>query len=144
MRRLKIVVLLFSFLALFAGCSRTESGQPQQIENLKQQLLDKNSIEKIKAILEIEKIKNKQILVQLIPVLINALDDTTTIKIPVKINENPRGKEAVWVTYRVSTPANEAVVVLKNITGQNFGGEKSKWQDWWEKNKERVGGKDEK
>ncbi len=133
--RAVVIGIIFFMLAPFfsIGCSEGRTKQTQQARNLTQQLESKDPIVKIKAILEIEKIKDKQILIQLIPALINALDDTTAISIPVKFEENPRGKEAVWVTRQVSSPAREAAAVLKKISGKDFREDTAKWQEWWEK-----------
>jgi hypothetical protein len=40
---------------------------------------------------------------------------------------------------RVSTPAREAVAILKRISGQDLGEDSTNWQEWWEKNKEKLG-----
>jgi len=140
-RAVVIGIIFFMLVPFFSiGCSEGRTKQMQQARNLTEQLESKDPIIKIKAILEIEKIKDKQSLIQLIPALINALDDTTAISIPVKFEENPRGKEAVWVTRRVSSPAREAAAVLKKISGKDFGEDTAKWQEWWEKNKMRIKG----
>jgi hypothetical protein len=72
-----IVGLIFS-----VGCSKNRIEESQQVKDLIQQLQGTDSIAKIKSILEIEKIENKQYLKKFIPGLINALSDKTSIQIP--------------------------------------------------------------
>jgi len=161
---INIVVFVIAGLVFSTGCSKTE--QSQQVKDLMQQLQGTDSIAKIKSIMEIAKNEDKQFLKKFVPGLISALNDKTSIQIPenltgakIKINTQfgngselrfsegdifPTGDGSVIIAgknarLRVSTPAREAATILKMISGKDFRDDPVKWQEWWEKNKEKFG-----
>jgi len=150
-----VVGLVFS-----AGCAKGKTQQSQQAKDFMQQLQGADPIVKIKSILDIKKSGDRQLLKELVPGLISALSDKTSIQIPenlagaqIKINTQfangselrfkegdifPTGDGSIVVAganacLRVSTPASEAAAVLRMISGKDFGDDPEKWQEWWKK-----------
>jgi hypothetical protein len=85
-----------------------------------------------------------------IPILISALGDTaveggysSTV-----VWENPNTGEEMGSPYTTWAPQRypvrgAALESLKSLTGQDFGMDKSKWLEWWEKDKRSLRKKDE-
>ena len=129
----------------------------EQIQSALKVFEGKDAVAKTKAILQLQKMPKDALPVELVPALIAALSDNTSVQ----ISENAFGADVRLNTQlgrgsvlrmqegdifpsdtgvviagnnailKVSTPEDEARAVLVKMAGENFGTDVAKWNEWW-------------
>jgi hypothetical protein len=123
-----IEVLHASFVCTFRAGTFVLTQFP--LESQDKKMTGENAVERVEVARKLGE-KGKDAILS-VPYLIELLEDHTRI-----VEEK---REGGYYSQYFTSPSLEAEEALTKITGEKYGKDRAKWQDWWNRNKEKFTG----